>query len=354
MMRIDLLRSLPPSPDATPPPKPPSGGALKSLGLVVLVLVLAGSAILVAKPEWVPASWVTTWRSVMQGGVVTEQAHADSLRRAQAVAVQASHQIEARQTAVIEWLYQLELLRPAPPSPSPSHRSLRGGTRDPFSSDAPVSFTTSTFTASGEFLLEGRAASAEALSALQEALVLIPGMDLRESDASEVAGSRDPAFDFRFAGSLAAPLSGGGDVSEGVSENKGDTGEGTENPDGIGEALESAGAAAVRNRVGEAATLSAELDSFLRTAAERGLDFAPPPEARVARAGSLRAHAWLLRGEMTVRSPADSSAPAALTSLRELLEHERHRGSPFAIQRITVSERRGQLMVFLDILALTH
>ncbi len=348
MMRVDLLRSLPPT--RTPAAPAPGPGPGKRLLAVLLLLVLAGLAIWLARPEWVSGRVAAAWHSLTSGG---EQARADSLQRADAVARQASRQIDARQAAVIEWLYHLELLQPEPPVASGAGATTKavpvspGSSTSSILSTAPVSFTYSTFTASGEFLLEGRAASAEALSALQEALVLIPGMDLRESHAVEAEGSRGPAFDFRFAGFVTfTPVEDGGPI-EAM-----DTGATTRSAGSpvtapvTGQAL----APVAGNRVADAAALPARLEGFLRAAGARGLRFAAPEAGPVTRAGALQAHPWRVRGDF---EGPDATGRSALVSLRDLLEHERHDGSPFAIQRVTLNSRHADLMVFLDILALS-
>ncbi|HLU70132.1 MAG TPA: hypothetical protein VKZ88_05130 [Fibrobacteria bacterium] len=345
MMRLDLLRTLPSSTDTSPhPPKRPvrgrrTRGTRGAVSLIVAVLVLGiGGALWLAQPDGVRSAYLTAlsdlWKDATSGEDV---ARAEAARRAEAVALQASRQIEARQTAVIEWLYQLELLQPA-------HGPEDATARVPHSRKAPVSLTTSTFTASGEFLLEGTAASAEDLSALQEAMVLIPGMDLRESRAHEIAGSAGPAFTFRFAGSATPDAF--GLVADGAD------GAGSANGPDSADSVPAAATVPVQNRVVDTAALAAHQDMFLRAAAAHALMFTPLPEAdAVTQAGALQAHRWKLRGIR--ESAAEAAGPSTLTAVRELLEHERHRGSPLAIQRITVSERRGHIMVFLDILALT-
>lgn len=348
MMRVDLLRSLPPSPLGSPP-KRRAGGSLKVFVVILVVLGFllgAGAVIWRVKPGWIPAPVATAWDSLANGGASAQRAHADSLRRAEAVALRASRQIEARQAAVIEWLYQLELLQSARSASPPAARGPHGS-QEPPEQTRHVTLVASTFTASGEFVLEGRAASAEALSALQEAMVLIPGMDLRESEATEVAGSRDPAFDFRFAGSIHDGTPAGERATDGsaVDPNPDDS-VGVERADSTKNVLPAGGM-----RLAEAATVNARLEAFVQSATERGVAFAPPSgPGATSRAGALQAHFWTLRGVVT---PPPDAAVSPLTVLRELLEHERHHASPFAIQRITVNERRGQTMVFLDILALT-
>lgn len=338
MMRLDLLRSLPPTrPPSAPAPKP--GRKAWMLALLSL-LVLAALAFWLARPEWVSGRASAAWQSLTSGG---ERARADSVQSADALARQASRQIDARQAAVIEWLYQLELLQPEPSAPSAPGATEKAA---PAWSASAVSFTYSTFTASGEFLLEGRAASAEALSALQEAMVLIPGMNLRDSHADEVEGRGGSAFDFRFAGVVTfTPLEDNG------SSPATDTVTATEpgpagTPPVPGEAL----ASVAGNRVVDAAALPARLDGFLRAAGARGVRFAAPEAGPVTRAGALRAHLWKVRGGF---EDPETTERSALTSLRSLLEHERHEGSPFAIQRITLNGRHAQQVVFLDILALS-
>src|SRR5690606_34791544 len=83
------------------------------------------------------------------------RAHADSLKRAaalRALRADASARIAASQSQTIEWLYYLEAVLPAP-------------------GDGTARLARASLAAPGRFLLRGEAASPEALSEIQEALV---------------------------------------------------------------------------------------------------------------------------------------------------------------------------------------
>lgn len=329
MMRVNLLRPLPPNTEngsAAPRREPRGGGPLKPALLVLLLLGAAGALVVgLTKPEWLkPERLAHLWNRA-------GREEAESLRRAQAVAAQASRLVDARQEAAIEWLYQLELLQP-------DGEPARGAAAEP-----PVTLTLATFTASGEFLIAGTAVSAGALSAVQEALVLVPGMDLRESRALEIAGTAGPAFDFRFTGRLDAerPAHAAGDNGAAVTDSAiaPDTAAGPPAP--VAEAPP-----VLRNRVIDSAAVTAQRDTLLHAASAKGFTFAPAKAAAPVRSGALTARGWKMKG-------AFAGTENVFTALREVLELERHRGSPFAIQRITVEQAGDQKTVFLDILALT-
>lgn len=306
MMRVNLLRPLGANADesASPPPPAPreDGPAWKPVLFVLLLLLVAGVlAVGYVKPKWLNLERISKlWERPAPD--------TDALARAQAAAEHASRLVDARQEAAIEWLYQLELLMPTPDANIPK---------------APVVPTLATFTAAGDFLLSGTAASAEALSALQETLVLVPGLDLRESRAEEVAGSAGPAFTFRFTGRLEPT---GDDTSAGTAEP----------------------VAAVRNRVVDSIAITAHLDTLLNTAKAKGFTLASPRAATPAPSGAFTAHGWRLKAVYAAGQEA-----SFFTAIREVLELERHRGSPFAVQRITLEKQGARKTVFLDILALT-
>jgi hypothetical protein len=323
MMRMNLLRGLPPgdgAPEQAPPP--PGSGALKRLLSALLFLLVAGAVVIsLTRPEWfrlqrVPAFWKSD-----------DPARADSLHRADIVRQKVSRLVDKRQTDVIEWLHQLEAL-----------------TADPHQAGAGA-LTAATFDATGAFILEGVAPSAEALSALQEALVLVPGLDLQQSRATEIANPRAAGFMFRFAGRITAETAPSDTVT---GDSAADVDQAPPRP--------------VRDRVVAAKTIPAHLDTLIRTAAGLGVTFAPPRAGDTTRQGTLVLHSWRLKGTLPSDTLAASKSATtdSLTSetspfavIRHLWELERHRGSPFAVQRIALSEKDGNRVVFLDILALS-
>jgi hypothetical protein len=321
MMRVNLLRGLPPKEGVTPPPPPPEGAPLKRALSVLLVLLVASAVTLwLAKPEWIHLQRVSSlWES-------DKAAHADSLHHAQLVHHKASQLIEARQTEAIEWLSNLEALT----------ADLHGA--------GAVTLTTATYTAAGEFVFEGFAPSAEALSALQEALVLIPGLDLRQSRATEIAARGSIGFNFHFAGRMLPE-------NERIDTTASDT----------AIAIQDSVQTPVRNRVVPSGSLALHLDTLARAAEGLGIVLAAPLRGDTSRQGALTLNSWRLKGGLTSDSSTVSTtaqdsvlAPSSpFAEVRELLEQERFRGSPFAIQRITLSEKNGQWVVFLDILALS-
>lgn len=318
MIRIDLLRDLTSKAETNTPPQPPPGyGPLKRAAYALLtLLVLSAVGLWLAKPEWMNVQRVTSlW-------TLGDKAQQDSLQ-AQSLRAKASRLVDARQVGAIEWLAILENLATDP------HQA------------GSVVFTQSSFTAAGDFALEGIAPSAEALSALQEAMVLVPGLDLKESRAAEIPGRAPVAFTFSFAGRVA--------------------------PDSLAGATAPAPqdtvTATVANRVMSRTALKAHMDTLVSAGAGLGITFASPRTKDAGRQGALTLNSWRLKGlvsvpvvsgagstDSTVTSPVSLSPWSAL---RTLWEQERHRGSPFAIQRITLATQDSQNVVFLDILTLS-
>jgi len=322
MLRIDLLRSLPRSASSERPALPkrpkqststtkgaPSGSPspLKPI-LAVLLLLLAGgvTAVFLAKPDWLKVESIPSlWNP-------KGTAQSDSARHAEELNKKASHQIEARQDATVDWLTELESLLPVTQG--------FGG----------LTLSNMTYSSSGAFILEGSAMTAEALSAFQEAIVLVPGLDLSKSRAREdsIYGGR---FSFRFEGR--------------ISSTEADT---TAADSGDLEASDRDG-----SRVIAAQALSGQLDSLISTAAQNGISLSTSgsKKARVSRFGTFQAHSYRLKGvPSTTLGLGDS---AVIANLRTLVYQERLRGSPFAFQRVIITERSDSRAVFLDILALT-
>jgi hypothetical protein len=325
MIRLNLLRGLPP---VEPPSEPESpgttSGSLKQILAVLLVLLVGGTlAVWLAKPEWV------NWDLTTGFGLGDDKARADSLRLVEARNLQVSRLVEARQTAAIEWLAHLEATLSG---------AAHAGT---------LTLTRSAFAASGEFALEGTSTTAEALSALQEGLVLVPGLNLRESRATEIAGARGLHFVFKFAGHIdyrvadvpIAPVMEADSTSQTVQATTADR--------------------PPKNRVVAPSEVQTALETLMRSAQAADINFAEPGIASITRSGAMNLHAWRLKSLGAAVSTADSLRsdstlePSIFGTLREIVEGERFRGSPFAIQRVTVTERDGKHTVFLDILALT-
>jgi len=288
MTNLNLLRDLDDA-GATPEkkrkrtPRAPESGSPGILLVVLLLLLLGGgTAVYLVKPEWLglpPAA-----HSAAETARIAAKEEVQ-----QALWQAASRKIEAGQTQAAEWF---ELLRITLPDPQVTNYAL----------------TLVSFTPPGEFILRGTAASMETASLIQEALVLFPGMDLRQSRARPADAPRR-GYDILFTGALEpAP----------------------------------ADTAAPRQRVRPAQELEAELQRLLATAAEAGLALAAPDSATVVPSGTLRLHTWRVAGV------ADS---AAIPALARFLETGREHATAFGIRRVTLEVREGLQTVFLDIMA---
>lgn len=312
MLRLNLLRDLPPSSHAAPRESAasvggpgavdggaptPRGGALRPILLILLgLLVLGAASLALIAPRGLdlPVDLARLWAR-------DDRARADSLRlekTLQALRTDASARIAASQTQAIEWLYHLESALPEPGAES-------------------ARLTRASFAVPGRFVLRGEAAGQEALSAIQEALVLVPGLDLVESVSGDSAGAATaPAFPetFSFSGTIDFPT---------------DT------------------AAPRLELVATAETLPTRLTHLAAAAAALGITLEAPRGGDVLASGALRLHAYRIAG--TLQTP-DSTG---FTPVRELLETERHDGSPLGIQRVTLENRGGRRLVFLDIMAFT-
>jgi hypothetical protein len=307
MLRVNLLRDLPSSP-------PPSGsarqevpatsaqgnegaGTLRPVLLTLLgLLVLGAVALFLARPPWLNLEGLSGFSD---GAANRDTARADSLRQIEALHADASRLVILRQSLAIEWLDQIEAALP-PENAAPG------------STGATV-VTLSSFTTSGAFVLRGAVATAEELSALQEALVLIPGMDLRESRADELETPRS-GFSFAFTGTVILPV---------------DT---TPLPG---------------NRVIPVGELERHLTLLIEAAALEGVEFNAPRTGATVASGILRLQSYRLTGSFVT---ADSNS---ISALRNILAGERHRGSPFGVQRVTMENREGRKTVSLDIMAFT-
>jgi len=101
------------------------------------------------------------------------------------------------------------------------------------------------------------------------------------------------------------------------------------------------------DRVVAAEILPARLARLTERAAAAGVALTAPAAGDVLAAGVLRLHAFRIGGTLQA---ADS---AGFAPIREFLEAERHDRSPLGIRRITVENRAGRHLVFIDIMAFT-
>lgn len=290
MTNLNLLRGLEDANDPGAPagkrrkraPRTPESGSPAVLLVVLLVLLLGGGlAVYFAKPEWLglPAGARSTGAARLQA----EEAARQTLWRG------ASRQIDASQAQASAWF---EWLRTTLPDPH----------------ETEYAFTLVAFTPPGEFVLRGTAGSMDAASVIQEALALLPGMNLRQSRARPSDAPRR-GYDILFTGALEAPT---------------------------------ADTAAPRMRVLPAAELDGALRRLVETAAASGVALTTPDTAMETTSGTLRLLSWRLAGV------ADS---AGIPALARVLETERMRGSPLGVRRVMLETRDGLQAVFLDIMA---
>lgn len=287
MLRLNLLRDLQAEDQAAPAPA--RSGLPRRLAAALLVLLAVGAILLfVAQPRWLrlDASRLPALFTGVDAKAV-EAARADSLRRLEVLRAEASRRVAVNQSLAAAWLEQLETVLPA--------------------SGEPV-FSLASFTPPGEFLLRGTAPSEEAISVLQEALVLFPGMDLRQSEIGEAGTDGKPGLPFAFSGSVALA----GEDSLPASD-----------------------------RILSLARLDAEIEEMRRSALSAGITLAPPEAAKTGGSGALRMHLFRVSGS------CDSTGFSAVLTF---VEQERQRKSPFGIQRVILTQRDSQKLVFLDIM----
>ncbi len=312
MLRLNLLRELSGNSQGTLPP-PPYSGLLRRMLTALLGLLLAGALLtFVAQPKWLhfPGTPLSPLYPIFPAerakvAEALEVARQDSVRRVEALQSEASRRVAVEQEQVGAWLDQLETVLPAART-NPTH-----------------TFTLTSFTAPGSFVLRGTAVSAEALSALQESLILFPGMDLRQSvgDATEESGPQEA-------------LPAGVRKASGIPF----LFEGTVN-------LAPSDSTPPKNRVLSAEMLDTELEEMIRSASSVGITLTPPQAGAVSRTGVLRLHPFRLSGT------CDS---AGFSAVSQWLAAERERASSFGIQRLVLSQRDARRLVFLDILAFTR
>jgi hypothetical protein len=85
----------------------------------------------------------------------------------------------------------------------------------------------------------------------------------------------------------------------------------------------------------------------MEAAALGGVEFTAPEAGGTIASGPLRLQSYRLTGSFVA---PDSNA---ISALRNILADERHRGSPFGVQRVTMENREGRKTVSLDIMAFT-
>jgi hypothetical protein len=316
MLRLNLLRDLPTEDSGTP--KPPSySGFLRRLATALLVVLLAGALfVFLTQPSWLHLS-DSPWSKLYdyfpakrkQAAAALETARQDSLRRVETFREAASRKVQTNQDLVAAWLEQLESVLPAG-----EIRNVSNGRR----ASSALNFSLAAFTPPEAFLLRGTAPTEEVLSALQETLVLFPGMDLRES----AAGNSDEADPASAGAPAGIPFVFSGTVQ-----------------------LEAGDSVPVSNRVVSLDELQFELNALSRSALSAGITLTAPQESAVSRSGPLRLHPYRVSG---------SCDSAGFSAVAVWLAAERARNSAFGIQRLALSQRGPQNLIFLDILAFTQ
>jgi hypothetical protein len=291
MLRLNLLRNLPvESPSAPRHDGSAASGTLRHVLVVLLVLLVLGAGSLyLVKPEWMSYVGTTRYFGGGKHEAARETVRADSIRRARILQAEVSRMVAERQSVAIEWLLHLETVFP-----------LESGEH---------AMTFSSFTFPNEFQLRGTAGTGGALSAIQESLVLLLGMNLLQSRAREIEGRAREGFQYLFAGTVE---------------------------------FEAGDSVVTVNRITTAGQIETLLAASLQSAVPLGITFSPPEPGAAAVSGTLRVHPFRLAGF------CDSGG---FEAVRNFLEAEYHRGSPFAVQRVTLDHRSGKKAVFLDILA---
>jgi hypothetical protein len=310
MLRLNLLRELPAENSGSP--KPPSNfGILRRLATALLVLLLAGALLIfLTQPSWLhlPGSpWSRLYdyfpAKRKQAAAALEATRQDSLRRVETFSAAASRTVQTNQTLAAAWLEQLESVLP-----------VTGAQNAPQVRNT-YAFSLAAFTPPGTFLFRGTAVTEEALSTLQETLVLFPGIELLESQAGEAEPTRaatEPGIPFLFSGTIE---------------------------------LEENDTVPVSNRVVSLSELQFELNALNRSALSAGISLTTPQEGSVSPSGPLRLHPFRVSG---------SCDSAGFSAVAVWLAAERARNSAFGIQRIALSQRGPQNLIFLDILAFTR
>ncbi len=288
MLRLDLLRDLRAGTPKKPgkPERPGSGPARRAM-LAGLILLLVGAGLLfLSRPQWPRWTELPAVPGFLGGNA---KAKADSLRRVEALRDAASRSIDASLGLSTAWLDQFETL--------------------PLENDA-WTMSVSSFTPPDRFLLRGTARSGEALSAIQEALILFPGANLKVSSADKLEDAAD-AYAFEFSGTVRLE------------------------PD----------SAFAGDRTLPAAGIAGALDSLMASAATHGITLAPPATGSATQGGGLELRTFRATGS------CDSSG---ISGIRSFFVHQRLTRAPFGIRRMVLEKRGERMAVFLDIMTFVH
>jgi hypothetical protein len=298
MLRINLLRHLP-APEA-PAEKPPRRGAgRRVLGVLVAAALIVGAVWFF---RYSPYPAVLAGKFAPAVDETPKPAPADSARLAVEAALEAraAGEIAALQASALRLSFALE---PFLPGAATTPRVARAVLSPP-----------------AEFLLRGEAASPEALSRLQESLVLAPGLDLARSASQDNPAGR--GLEFLFAGTVSA------DSANSTTSDSASAPDSAESPAAV--------------PLLDAAALDRAWASFLEEAAAAGIAFTVLPSGAPTAAGGLRAHPYRVQ------------AACAPSLLREFLAERFLQGSPFGIRRITWEINSGSQLVSLDIMAFSR
>ena len=275
------------------PPRGPGPARRAFIALIALAIVIVAGAALTYFGNR------DRFESLLDFGghrAAAAAARADSLRT-QALCAKASLAVDETLARSIEWLDQLETL--------PLEDSAAGKSKVPVSA-------LSSFIPPDRFVLKGIARSEERISAIQEALVLLPGADLQESTMEKAADSVGGGFAYGFSGSVSLDI------------------------------VDSLPAV---DRTRPAARLTDELDSLRQAAAAAGIALSEPQAGPTSSGGGLEARSYRFTGT------CDSTG---LSGVRAFLDAERHRGSPFGVRRLTLDNQKGQQTLILDIMAFSR
>jgi hypothetical protein len=298
MMRINLLRHLP-APEAPVEKTPRRGVGKRLLALLLAVALIAGAVWFFRSPYFQGFAWKSAPVAGEPAPVAVDSTRTTPTPREELEA-RAVAEIAALQASALRLSLALESFLP-------------GAAATPRISRAVLS-------PPADFLLRGEAASPEALSRLQESLVLEPGLDLARSASQDKPNG--PGLEFLFAGTVSTD-SANSTTSDSTNS------------------IDSTGSAAVVPLL-DAAALDRAWAAFLEDAAAAGITFTVLPAGAPTSAGSLQAHPY--RVQATCTPPL----------LREFLASRGMRGSPFGIRRITWEINSGSPLVSLDIMAFSR
>jgi hypothetical protein len=276
-----------------------SGAGRRLFTALAILLVLGGGLLYLARPDLFDfgIDIGLDFGGKRATRLKNEAARADSLR-AESVRAQASNAVDVGLARSIEWLNQLETL--------PVEDNALSG-----ANAAIPSFSVSSFTPPDRFALKGFSLNEATLSAIQEALVLLPGADVSESRA-EKSLEKSGGYAYTFSGTVA---------------------------------LLPEDSLPPVDRTIPVARLAAELDLFRNTAQATGITLADPVPGASSLGGGLEARAYRVSGT------CDSTG---VSGIRAFLDAERRRGSPFGVRRLMLENRNGHRSLFLDIMTYTR